>query len=368
MAVSVYTGASSSDIVYVNYTGDTPTNENITNIKQVLEAYTDGKMIAIQYAPKTLHTSYVQKSPFILSYARKYGMPDRWNYIFDFVSEFIEVDVTTGNAISCPYCITLDFSEVVSEGSSLPVGTIVINGVTDRGLAKPMPSAHAYTHKTGGDDAIAPSDIGAQPKITANGILKGDGTGTITAADETEVELVDLPQEVFWATYNETSYAEIKAAYDAKKVIFVKDNLNNIYSLNAFRDNEFVFCNVINFPNDSYTSQIMICSCSSSGWIDRWANYFSIGFAVITLPAASWTGSDPYTQIITIPQGKRGTQANIQLSDTLYDQLVADGVIYLNIENDNGTFIVKAKGGKPSVDLTVQVSLLYGGAVTLPDQ
>lgn len=33
MAVSVYTGASSSDIVYVNYTGDTPTNENITNIK-----------------------------------------------------------------------------------------------------------------------------------------------------------------------------------------------------------------------------------------------------------------------------------------------------------------------------------------------
>lgn len=33
MAVSVYTGASSSDIVYVNYTGDTPTHENITNIK-----------------------------------------------------------------------------------------------------------------------------------------------------------------------------------------------------------------------------------------------------------------------------------------------------------------------------------------------
>lgn len=207
-----------------------------------------------------------------------------------------------------------------------------------------------------------------QDKIFVDGILKGDGTGTITAADETEVELVDLPQEVFWATYNETSYAEIKAAYDAKKVIFVKDNLNNIYSLNAFRDNEFVFCNVINFPNDSYTSQIMICSCSSSGWTGRWANYLSIYFAVITLPTASWTGSDPYTQIITVPHGKKGVQANIQLSDTLYDQLVADGVIYLNIENDNGTFIVKAKGGKPSVDLTVQVSLLYGGAVTFPDQ
>lgn len=31
-----------------------------------------------------------------------------------------------------------------------------------------------------------------QSKITANGILKGDGTGTITAADETEVSLVSL--------------------------------------------------------------------------------------------------------------------------------------------------------------------------------
>ena len=30
-------------------------------------------------------------------------------------------------------------------------------------------------------------DIGGQAKITANGILKGDGTGNITAADETEV-------------------------------------------------------------------------------------------------------------------------------------------------------------------------------------
>ena len=34
---------------------------------------------------------------------------------------------------------------------------------------------------------------GKQSKITANGILKGDGSGNITAASETEVELVSLP-------------------------------------------------------------------------------------------------------------------------------------------------------------------------------
>lgn len=214
---------------------------------------------------------------------------------------------------------------------------------------------------------LAPSDIGAQSKITANGILKGDGAGTITAADETEVELVDLPQEIFWATYGETTYAEIKAAYDAQKVIFVKDNQNSIYCLSTFQDNKFVFSNVISAIGISYNAQTTTCSCSSSGWTSRQVNYWYIGFTTISLPAASWTGSDPYTQIIPALEGKKEVQANIQLSDTLYDQLVSDSIVYLNIENNKGTFTAKAKGGKPSVDLTVQVSLLYGGSATLLD-
>lgn len=353
MAVSVYTGASSSDIVYVNYTGDTPTHENITNIKQVLEAYTDGKMIAIQYAPKTFHTSYVQKSPFILSYARKYGMPDRWNYIFDFVSEFIEVDITTGNAISCPYCITLDFSEVVSEGSSLPVGTIVINGVTDRGLAKPMPSAHAYTHKTGGSDPLAPSDIGAQPKITANGILKGDGTGTITAADETEVELVDLPQEVFWAIYGETTAAELEEAWQAGTLIVLVAHFR-YYILGARTTSKiWSFYNFIPGTNGSFRLIVL-----NNG---AWSGPDIVGYVCdkkdsLSLPTASWTGSDPYTQTITISSSTANTKVEIQPSEELYDQLVADNVGYLAIKNVDGTLTAVAKGGKPSVDLTVQVT------------
>lgn len=208
-----------------------------------------------------------------------------------------------------------------------------------------------------------PGSIGAQPKITAKGLLKGNGNGVVTAADETEVELVDLPQEVFWATYRSTTYAEIKTAYDAQKVILVKDNMNNVYSLSAFQNNEFAF-SVVKCATD-FGTLVTTCSCSSSGWRDRYQSDYYIDSAIISLPAASWTGSDPYIQTIAALSGKRGVQANIQLSDTLYDQLVADGVVYLNIENNNGTFTAKAKGGKPSVDLTVQVSLIRGSRVVM---
>ena len=42
------------------------------------------------------------------------------------------------------------------------------------------------------DLSFTPESIGAQPKITAKGLLKGNGNGVVAAADETEVSLVSL--------------------------------------------------------------------------------------------------------------------------------------------------------------------------------
>lgn len=109
-----------------------------------------------------------------------------------------------------------------------------------------------------------------QAKITANGILKGDGKGNITAADS-----IDLPTE----------------------------HISNI-----------------------------------------------------SLPTASWKGSDPYTQTVTISGSTANTKVDIQPSEEIYDQLVADNVGYLAIKNVNGTLTAVAKGGKPSANLTVQVT------------
>lgn len=50
------------------------------------------------------------------------------------------------------------------------------------------PSAHASTHGSGGSDAIAPSAIGAQPTITAVGILKGTGSAVSTAVSGTDYQ------------------------------------------------------------------------------------------------------------------------------------------------------------------------------------
>lgn len=109
-----------------------------------------------------------------------------------------------------------------------------------------------------------------QSKITANGILKGDGKGNITAANS-----IDLPT----------------------------DHVSNI-----------------------------------------------------SLPTASWKGSDPYTQTVTISGSTANTKVDIQPSEEVYDKLVADNVGYLAIKNVNGTLTAVAKGGKPSVNLTVQVT------------
>lgn len=118
--------------------------------------------------------------------------------------------------------------------------------------------------------------------LSVKGIFKGDGTGMINAAEETEVELVELTADSIGAS--------------------PKSRILNI-----------------------------------------------------TLPTASWTGSGPYTQTVTISAGTANTKVDIMFNDTVYQQMVDDQVGYLAIANNSGTFTATASGGKPSADLSIQV-------------
>jgi len=246
---------------------------------------------------------------------------------------------------------------------------------------------------------LTPSDINAQSKITANGILKGDGAGNITAADETEVELVDLPQEIVWvkytqegstASYNVINAQEILDAYKegnktiALKLQTVKSGVNKscIMYLNFVSDYYIVSNRNYNFwfsgfevENDVNTNittiypyyNVKLFIQEADGVLNNSLTTLEVHDKAkfpnptytksISLPAASWTGSDPYTQTVTISSITTSkTRVNIQPSEEIYDQLVADNVGYLAIKNVDGTFTAVAKGGKPSVDLTVQVT------------
>ena len=154
------------------------------------------------------------------------------------------------------------------------------------------------------------TDENKQDKITISGILEGDGAGNIAAADEIQVELVDITPESIGAQPKITANGLLKG-----------DGNGNITAADS-----------IDLPTKHISN--------------------------ISLPTASWTGSDPYTQTVTISGSTitANTKVDIQPSEEVYDQLVADNVGYLAIKNVNGTLTAVAKGGKPSVDLTVQVT------------
>ena len=154
------------------------------------------------------------------------------------------------------------------------------------------------------------TDENKQDKITISGILEGDGTGNIAAADEIQVELVDITPESIGAQPKITANGLLKG-----------DGNGNITAADS-----------IDLPTKHISN--------------------------ISLPTASWTGSDPYTQTVTISGSTitANTKVDIQPSEEVYDQLVADNVGYLAIKNVNGTLTAVAKGGKPSADLTVQVT------------
>ena len=285
-------------------------------------------------------------------------------------------------------------------------------------------------------------DIGGQAKITANGILKGDGTGTITAADETEVELVNITPELIGAQpkitemgflmgggggnitskspvfmvnvlvhgssdyHSPVDFTEIIDAYNKGCNVIAMLGGYFLYLIGVSQ-NEVMFSGVI--KNDNIFQYMKLCCTSNNAWSGEFLDLISkydpfpdasssstlpdiivnlqdktyrleIGadslqkktdslqeetdslqeqIRNITLYSNRWTDSDPYTQTL---EGNAASgpdvylKVDIQPSEEIYDQLVADGVGYLAIKNVNGTLTAVAKGGKPSTDLSIQTT------------
>ena len=244
-----------------------------------------------------------------------------------------------------------------------------------------------------------------QSTITANGVLKGDGAGNITAAEETEVELVDLPQEIVWvkytktdSTYNITNAAEILDAYkEGNKAIALKmeradsggvgnffimyltyvetywivtnknyhfwfssfeieDDVNTATSATYPYQNAKLFIQEADgILNDSLTS-LTIYKAKSPTTTSKKS---------ISLVAANWAGTaSPYTQNVKITGSTATSQVDIQADATAIQQMMNDGTNAIYVANNNGTFTAYAVGEKPTANLHVQFTVydvMYNG-------
>lgn len=78
----------------------------------------------------------------------------------------------------------------------------------------------------------------------------------------------------------------------------------------------------------------------------------------ITLSASSWTATtEGYQQTVTVSGGTANSMIALQPTTAQIVALQDDGVTALVVDNDNGTFIAKAVGAKPSADMTIQATV-----------
>jgi hypothetical protein len=79
----------------------------------------------------------------------------------------------------------------------------------------------------------------------------------------------------------------------------------------------------------------------------------------ITLISNNWGGSDTtYTQVVNIPEVTVNSKIDLQPDSIVLNQLISDGVSALYVENNDGAFTAYAIGAIPTVDLTIQVTVM----------
>ena len=82
------------------------------------------------------------------------------------------------------------------------------------------------------------------------------------------------------------------------------------------------------------------------------------GIRISTLSlAATWNGSGPYTQEITIPGTTQNSKVDLQPDAAVLTQMLTDGVTALWVQNDAGTLTIYALGAAPTQAISVQCSM-----------
>ena len=233
-----------------------------------------------------------------------------------------------------------------------------------------------YDPKGKAQDIFAYADA-KQAKITASGILKGNGAGGVSAAIP-GTDYVASP-EVFIATYGTTTYAEIKAAYDAGKVCLCKKE-TEIKQLIKISNSLALFSSILStagltlwriryndawseVAREGYTPNSHASTHASGG--DDPITPASIGAAVpsvgvtATLSASGWNANTK-TQTVSVAGVTAAANGSLRIDQSATDdQFTAWGAAQPRVTAQAaGTLTVKAAGTVPTIDIPVEVLIV----------
>ena len=78
----------------------------------------------------------------------------------------------------------------------------------------------------------------------------------------------------------------------------------------------------------------------------------------ITLPENSWEGANPYSQVVTLDgySVTSRTKVDLQPNAMVINQLIANEIYGIYIENNNGVLTAYAVNAAPNTDLVIQTT------------
>ena len=80
----------------------------------------------------------------------------------------------------------------------------------------------------------------------------------------------------------------------------------------------------------------------------------------------SWTGTGPYTQVVTVAEADADSKVDIQPDATIIQKLIDAGTTALYIVNDDGVFSAVAIGSAPTESLMIQCTITKTAATPPP--
>ena len=223
---------------------------------------------------------------------------------------------------------------------------------------------------------------GKQSKITASGILKGDGVGNVSGATP-GTDYVASP-EIFWATYNVTTFPEIKAAYDAGKVILLKipEDMGEVTRENAgiiilnhyyYENSEYgefgevVFSLVgtsrvyVNQNSPESLKFVVAFEAGNSFWSNSYATGAPPSCSIeVTLIASNWDADTKTQTLDGLDLVDSGTNGSLRIAQSATDeQFAAWGAAQPRVTaQSTGTLTVKVAGTVPTIDIPVEVLIV----------